>query len=111
MLRANGYPILAEDVPQCKYQSEPIQCGPVIIQSFDKDSLKYVSNKVNRSSIEIMLLIYPDVYRLTPSGFQEIAAFSNYVCLWKEYMYLEVEAEIKFKGMVQLDKRDISNLG
>jgi glycerophosphoryl diester phosphodiesterase len=103
-LRINGYPILAEDVPQCTYQSEPIQCGPIIFQSFDKDSLKYFSKKVNHTSIELMMVIHPDIYLLTPNGFQEIAAFSNYVCLWKEYMYLEVEAEIEFKGMVVLDE-------
>jgi len=48
--------------------------------------------------VEIMTLIHPDVYLLTPSGFEEIANYSQYICLWKEYMYTGVEAEIAFKG-------------
>jgi len=104
VLNNNGYPILAGDVPQCQDKFDPdsgpieIECGPVIIQNFDKQSLQFVSTKVSHPSVELMMLIHPDVYLLTPIGFEEVAAFAHYFCLMKDYMYTGVEAEIAYKG-------------
>lgn len=103
MLRSNGYPIRTGDVGNCTAPTdgggvEPISCGPIILQNFDNNTVQYLSTVVDTPMVELMTLIHPNVYLLTPSGFAQIANFSQYICLWKEYMYTGVEAEVAFKG-------------
>jgi glycerophosphoryl diester phosphodiesterase len=98
MLQTNGYPLNNGDASNCKYNSEPISCGPIILQNFDKNTVQYFSTVTSYPMVELMTLIHPDVYLLTPRGFEEIANFTHYICLWKEYMYTGVELEIIFRG-------------
>lgn len=105
ILRSNGYPLNPGDTANCSYNGvEMISCGPIILQNFDKNAVRYLSTVTTSPTVELMTLIHPDVYLLTPRGFEEIANFSDYICLWKEYMYTGVDAEIIFKG-----EHDIAN--
>lgn len=100
MLRSNGYQIRSGDIDRCSYSGNFIPCGPIILQNFDKNTVRYLSTVTAPEYVKLMTLVHPDVYLLTPMGFDEIAAFSDYICLWKEYMYLPVEAEIAYKGLL-----------
>jgi hypothetical protein len=98
VLRTNGYPLNVRDQANCTFLGEAITCGPIIFQNFDENTVQYLSTITSHPSVELMTLIHPNVYLLTPTRFRQIANFSDYICLWKEYMYTGVDAEISFRG-------------
>ncbi|CAL8079896.1 unnamed protein product [Orchesella dallaii] len=114
VLRSNGFPLTQSDEGKCKGvvdsqgSTKDIPCGPLIFQGFDKPSQQYLAQQITLP--EIMMNVHPDVYLLTPKGIQEIANFSDYLCIWKEFMYTGVEAEISYRGW-QVDADLVSQMG
>lgn len=91
-LRSYGYPLTAEDTPRCQILTPPlsskdnkdiVECGNVIIQCFEKDTLIYLSNKTN---VELMMLVEDDAALLTYEGFDEVANFARYYSITKSYL-------------------------
>lgn len=99
VLRANGYPLNSGDQPNCMSGGEQISCGSIILQNFNHTVIQYFSTVTSHPSVELMTLVHPNVYLLTHMGFAEMANYSDYICLMKEYMYTGVDAEIAFKGI------------
>ncbi|XP_037033745.1 glycerophosphodiester phosphodiesterase GDPD6-like [Bradysia coprophila] len=98
-LTANGYALNATQSPQCRAifdnVNATINCPPVIIQNFDKNALAYISTQTD---LDLMMVVHPDLPWVTFQGMAEVSLFSRYYCVWKEYMYVGVEAELAYNN-------------
>lgn len=97
VLRSNGYALYSSEKTSCQAVfdnvNETISCPPVIIQNFDKNALEYIST---RTDLDLMMVVHPDLPWVTFQGMEEVSNFSSYYCVWKEYMYVGVEAELAY---------------
>lgn len=114
VLLTNGYPLLSHMPDACvanisagTNQVVQIPCPPLIIQNFDRNVLEYFSGVTNHI---LMLVVHPDLQYLTYKGFESVANFIQYYCVWKEYMYVGVEAELNYTNF-EYDHDFIANLG
>lgn len=97
VLESNGYALYSSQNSSCRAVfdnvNETISCPPVIIQNFDKNALEYISTQTD---LDLMMVVHPDLPWVTFQGMEEISNFSSYYCVWKEYMYVGVEAELAY---------------
>lgn len=98
-LKLNGYSLNSSQESSCRATfdniNKTINCPPVIIQNFDKNALEYISTKTD---MDLMMVVDPDFPWLTFQGMKEVSSFSTYYCVWKEYMYVGVEADIAYRN-------------
>ena len=99
ILRQYGYPLRTAEKSHCNTMvngnTTSIECGDVIIQSFEMDSLRYIRNHTDR---DLMLPIDYDHDLYTPKGMDEVAQVANYYGLWKENLNVGVQAVILSYG-------------
>jgi len=97
ILKKYGYPIKNGDGGKCETkEGHPVPCGPVIIQCFHKNSLKYLSTKTDT---ELMMLIEHDPSLLTRAALDELATFIRYYTVWKETLVSGVEAVLNYNNI------------
>lgn len=111
-LREYGYPIRQGDVPRCTHinnlQTYNIECGDVIIQSFEFDSIKYLNTQTD---VELLVLVNPyDLDLLTYDGLIEIASVAQHFHLAKELLYRGIEDIIEASNATY-DRDHIASLG
>lgn len=109
-LREYGYPVDGGDGDCFTFhdnESRNITCPHVIIQNFDKGALDYISTQ---TSLDLMVVVHPELTLLTYSGLDSIAKIAKYYCVWKEYMYVGVEAELAYNNKTY-DAELIDSLG
>lgn len=110
-LSLNGYALNSSEMSQCRAIfdniNETISCPPVIIQNFDKHSLEYISTQTD---LDLMMVVHPDLPWVTFQGMTEVSSFSSYYCVWKEYLYVGVDAELAFHNKTY-DKHLIESMG
>lgn len=107
-LRSYGYPVTAEDTPRCQIPtstsvpeaSDIVECGHIIIQCFEKESLQYLSTVTN---IDLMMLVDDNVEFLTYEGFDEVSQFARYYSIWKLYLTIGAENGSLAFGLVPRD--------
>jgi len=86
-----GYPVISTSVKNCTSPLDnfgQIECGPVIIQSFEASCLKYLAGLTD---LERYMLIDVQFRYLTFDGLKEIAAFAQHYSVWKELLYTGVD--------------------
>jgi hypothetical protein len=57
-----------------------------------------------------MMVIHPQLPLLTFKAMEEISKFASYYCVHKEYLYVGVEAQVEYEGLVY-DIELIESLG
>lgn len=110
-LTTNGYSLYSSQKSWCQATfdniNQTIICPPVIIQNFDKNALEYISTQTD---LDLMMVVHPDIPWVTFQGMREVSSFSSYYCVWKEYMYVGVEAELAYHNKTY-DVRLIESMG
>lgn len=95
-LRTYGYPVKQADVPKCNHTNMStfdIQCGDLILQSFDFDSIKYLHTQTN---VDLLVLAGPYSFNLlTINGLKEVANVARYFFLPKSLLYTGIETALR----------------
>ncbi len=87
----------------------PIQCGHLILQSFEHSCIKYLAEKTE--NVDKMMLIDNQLVLLTRDGLKDdVAPYAQYYSLWKELLYTGIEAQLEFEK-IEYDKELISKFG
>lgn len=110
--RDNGYPTKEGDVPNCNYTNNGnvynIECGHVIIQSFEMECIKYLHTQTN---IELLKLVSTQNFEeLTYEGLKEVASVAQHLHVGKELLFTGVEASLR-RYNYQWDTQRIASLG
>ncbi len=111
-LKDNGYAIKEGDVAKCNYTNNAnvydIECGEVIIQSFEMDCIKYLSTQTN---IDLLKLVSTQNFEeLTYEGLKDVASVAQHIHIGKEFLYTGVEAALR-RYNYDLDQERIGSLG
>lgn len=111
-LSANGYPIKQGDVPRCNYTNGAnvfdIECGHVIIQSFEMDCIKYLHGQTN---VDLLKLVSVENFEeLTYEGIKEVASVAQHFHIGKELLYTGIEAALRGYNH-SYDQEHIASLG
>lgn len=110
-MQAYGYPITVEDSPSCKSAQDnnaQIQCGHLVIQSFDLRSMQYTHQIA--TAVEMSMLINTQLPLLTYQGAQELSTWIKYFSPWKELLYTGILAQIEKEG-IEYDEQLIDDMG
>lgn len=112
-LNAHGYPIRQGDIPKCNYTTTngntfPIECGHVIIQSFELDCIKYLHTQTN---VDLLKLVTTQNFEdLTYEGIKEVAGVAQHFHIGKELLYTGIEAALR-RNNYAYDQQHIASLG
>jgi len=111
-LKEYGYPVKQGDVPNCKYNNSgaivDIQCGDVIIQSFEIDCIKYLHNQTN---VDLLMLANPyNLEQLTFNGIKDVASVAQHFHLSKELLHTGILAALR-RYNYSYDENLIASLG
>lgn len=111
-LKENGYPVKQGDVPKCNYTNNAnvysIECGHVIIQSFEMGCIKYLHTQTN---IDLLKLVStPNFEELTYDGLKEVAGVAQHFHIGKELLYTGIEAALR-RINYNYDQERIASLG
>lgn len=109
-LRDHGYPTKQGDVPRCTYANNvdvfDVQCGHVIIQSFELDCIKYLHTQTN---IDLLKLVSTQNFEdLTYEGVKEVASVAQHFHIGKELLYTGIEAALQ---NYNYDREYVAGLG
>lgn len=111
-LKDHGYPTKEGDNARCNYTNNanvsPVECGHVLIQSFEFDSIKYLHTQTN---IDLLKLISNQNYdELTYDGIREIAGVAQQIHIAKDLLYTGIEASLRH-NQYSYDAEHIASLG
>ncbi|KAJ6637205.1 Glycerophosphodiester phosphodiesterase GDPD5, partial [Pseudolycoriella hygida] len=113
-LKDYGYAIKQGDVSRCNYTTNgnvfDIECGHVIIQSFELDCIKYLHSQ---TTIDLLKLVStPNYEELTYEGLKEVAGVAQHFHVGKEFLYRGVETILQNNNYWHLiDQERIASLG
>jgi glycerophosphoryl diester phosphodiesterase len=112
ILFAYGYPLTNTSEPNCisdQDNNAPVQCGHLIIQSFELSSMEYIHSRVPYVE-KSMLINSMKLPLLTYKGLEQLSTWISYFSPWKELLYTGILAEIEKEG-IEYDKDLIESLG
>jgi glycerophosphoryl diester phosphodiesterase len=104
-----GYPMNASVIPQCSSAQDdhaPIPCGHLILQSFEFNCIKYLSEV---TSVDKMMLISSEPLQLsllTYQGLRDVANYAQYYSSFKEHLYIGILNQLEYLGK-EYDKGEI----
>lgn len=111
-LSQNGYPTKEGDVPRCNYTNNAnvfdIECGHVIIQSFEMECIEYLNSQTNVDLLKLVSI--QNFEELTYEGIKEVAGVAQHFHIGKEYLYTGIEAALR-EYNYSPDPQRIASLG